>query len=272
MIRTSQRVSIRSPSTVAWVGNQSMSEAEQPRRSPTRSPDRHQLLKWLRPSGVLVTCSLPISSPDPWTRQVTEVPRRREPIRVRAGGQRAASARACAAAPAGAERGRRDAVVAPERLRELGGLRVAPTRSATSRTVAAVRAASSSAARSIRTAEVLAERGVADLGVGTLELAPRRGRHAPGDVVEREVARVLPARRSRSRRRAGSRAARALAGTLWSALDVVRTRRRCGCPGSTISAAAAADRGGASSRASVGLCDVAFNSREGDGKMHVRRA
>ena len=50
--------------------------------------------------------------------------------------------------------------------------------------------------------QMLAERRVADLGVGALQLAPRR-RDAAGDVVEREVARRTRRRRSRRPRRRG---------------------------------------------------------------------
>ena len=105
---------------------------------------------------------------------------------------------------------RRDAEVAPERLRELGRLAVADA----VRDLAHGQPAgwsSSSAAFSIRT-RVRWSRNVvcADLGVGALELAAR-GRDAAGDLVEREVAAVLAGRRSRWPPRRGSCGV----GSLW---------------------------------------------------------
>ena len=91
---------------------------------------------------------------------------------------------------AGAVRRRRQPVVAPERLGELGRLAVAdalgdladgqdPARQQVGRRVHA------------NAGQMRAERRVADLGVGALQLAPR-GRDAAGDVVERKVARRTP--------------------------------------------------------------------------------
>ena len=82
---------------------------------------------------------------------------------------------------------RRDSAGTPSRTGRAGGSR----RDAPPRAPSASRAASISAARSIRTrGEVVAERRAPDLGVGALEL-PSRGRHATGDVVERELGGVL---------------------------------------------------------------------------------
>ena len=113
---------------------------------------------------------------------------RRSAVR-RASRAQAASDRGVRGSGACAERRRREPVVAPERLRELRGLAVADALGDLADGQAARR--SSSAARSIRTrGEVLAERRVADLGVGALELAAR-GRDAPRDVVERQIGAVL---------------------------------------------------------------------------------
>src|SRR6185436_11391157 len=89
----------------------------------------------------------------------------------------------------GAVVARRDAEVAPEGLRELGGLAVADA----VRDLAHGQAAAGEQLRRLLhpdPREVVAEGGLTDLGVGALQLAPRGGDPA-GDVVEREVAAVL---------------------------------------------------------------------------------
>src|SRR3954452_5674101 len=89
----------------------------------------------------------------------------------------------------GAEGGGRKALVAAERLGELGGLAVPdPARDLAHRQAAAREQLGRTLHPDAR--EVLAERGVADLGVGALELAAR-GRDAARDVVERQVGGVL---------------------------------------------------------------------------------
>src|SRR3954447_22835705 len=89
----------------------------------------------------------------------------------------------------GAEGGGREALVAAERLGELGGLAVPdPARDLAHGQAAAREQPGPAPPPGPR--EVLAERGVADLGVGALELAAR-GRDAAGDVVERQVRGVL---------------------------------------------------------------------------------
>src|SRR5215218_10622369 len=84
-------------------------------------------LTWLRLSGGLVISSLSISAPDPWTRQLTEVPGQREPMGARSapGCLRGEPLAAAAGRAAGAVVRRRDAVMPPEGLGELGRLAVA---------------------------------------------------------------------------------------------------------------------------------------------------
>lgn len=79
--------------------------------------------------------------------------------------------------------------MAPERLRELGGLAVADP-------VGDLADGEPASGEQLRRAfhadrrQMLAERRLPDLGVRALELASR-GRHASSDVVEREVGAVL---------------------------------------------------------------------------------
>ena len=88
-----------------------------------------------------------------------------------------------------AKRRRGEPVMAPERLRELGGLAVADP-------VCDLADGEAAGGQELRRAlhanrrEVLAERRVADLGVRALKLASRR-RDASSDVVERQVGAVL---------------------------------------------------------------------------------
>src|SRR5215211_5174873 len=102
------------------------------------------------------------------------------------GGERAAD-RAMGAA--GAELGRGDAVMAPERLGELGGLAVShAVRDLADRQAAGRQQLAGALHADSR--ELVAERRVPDLGERPLQLAARRG-DAAGDVIERELFLVL---------------------------------------------------------------------------------
>src|SRR4051794_807759 len=89
----------------------------------------------------------------------------------------------------GPEAGRGCAVVAPERLGELGRLAVAHAVGDLADRQVAV-AQQLTGPLHADAGQVLPERGLAHLGVAALQLAPRRGDPA-GDVVEREVVPVL---------------------------------------------------------------------------------
>src|SRR4051794_18763887 len=91
--------------------------------------------------------------------------------------------------PVGAEGGGREALMAAEGLGELGGLAVPDAVRDLAHGQAAAR---QQLGRTLHpdVREVLAERGVADLGVGALELAAR-GRDAARDVVERDIRGVV---------------------------------------------------------------------------------
>jgi hypothetical protein len=80
-------------------------------------------------------------------------------------------------------------MMAAERLGELRGLAIADAMGDLADRQPACRQQLGRALHPHR-GEVLAERGVADLGVGALQLAARRG-NAPGDVVERQIVAVL---------------------------------------------------------------------------------
>ena len=151
----------------------------------------------------------------------------------RRSGHAAATLAACSAAPARDGRVRRrraarkaegdDAVVAAERLGELRGLAVADAVGDLADRQPA-RGEQLGGALHAHRGQVLAERRVADLRVGALELAARRG-DAAGDVVERQVGGVLRARRSRSRPRRGWCGGGWWRVAGWASTWIRRTRR-----------------------------------------------
>ena len=166
-------------------------------RAPTRpSRSRNICRSCARLSRDPRGSSAAISSPpaNPWRRHPMADERRtvRQPAMPRAVPERgayAACGRPWCGRAAGPEVRRGDAEMAPERLRELRRLAVAHA----VRDLADGQPAGREQLRGLVHAharQVIAERRPADLGVRALELAAR-GRHAPGDLVEREVAAVL---------------------------------------------------------------------------------
>ena len=259
MIRTSQSVSTVSACVEACVGNQSMISAEDHAEHRGDQPDRHQLLEvaaaLLARDDLLAAHQL--SDPmDAASYRSAGTEGTDRPARADA----AQAARRCRAAGRAVVR-RRDALRAPERLRELRRLAVADA----ARDLAHGHAGAGEqlgGAVHPDARELLAERRVADLGVGALELAPRRG-DAARDRRRATARSRTRARRSPWRRRTGSSGA-----ARWrvaaSAREGIRARARS--VGMSVLA-----RWRYLPPASVGLCRSSLTtSAEGGLPMQVR--
>src|SRR5215207_8255470 len=206
---TSQSVSIFLASPEAWTGNQSMSSPSAMPSAAAITPIASIWRSWLRLSREAVVPSAAISSSpqNPWERHPMVDERRtvcRSAGAPEIGAPPVPGAGLGGAGRRGIERAREapvlvrrvgavvrggDAEMAAELLGELGGLAVADP-------VGDLPDGHPARGEELRRlvhpdpGQVVAEGGVADLGVSPLELAPG-GRDPAGDLVEREVAAVL---------------------------------------------------------------------------------
>src|SRR3954452_5031827 len=187
MISTSHSVSIFLPSAEAWVGNQSISRPSAIPHAEAIAPMTSSGTRWLRPD---FSSRMRAASYATRAAEGTAAAAGSGRARQAAAGRRRSGVMPVAEGLAvGTEGGGREALMAAERLGELGGLAVPdPARDLAHGQAAAREQLGRALHPDAR--EVLAERGVADLGVGALELAAR-GRDAAGDVVERQVRGVL---------------------------------------------------------------------------------